>query len=79
VELKGSSKYARELVERFIRRYIKLSPVLVREHAHKFSRLAVDSRLETALVAKPSGFRHPHLRFVNMNLSEGLCVIMKYK
>jgi hypothetical protein len=37
--LEGSSKYARESVERFICKYTKLSPVLAGEHAHKFSRL----------------------------------------
>jgi hypothetical protein len=57
VALEGSRKYAREQVERFIHKYTKLSPVLVGEHAYKFSRLAVDSRLEVTFVGKPSGFQ----------------------
>jgi hypothetical protein len=58
VALEGSSKYATELVERFIRKYTKLSPVFV-EHDYKFSRLAVNSRLEITIVGKPSGFQTP--------------------
>jgi hypothetical protein len=56
VALEGSSKYARELVARFIRKYTKLSPVLVGEHAHRLVRLAVDSRSEITVAGKPSGF-----------------------
>jgi hypothetical protein len=57
--LEGSSRYARELVEGFLRKYTNLSPVLVGEHGHKFLRLAVDSRLEITFVSKPHGFQAP--------------------
>ena len=77
VALEGSSKYARELVERFIRKYTKISPVLVGEHAYKFSRLAVDSRLEITFVGKPSGFQAPSYKVYKYELSEGLSVIFE--
>jgi hypothetical protein len=59
VALEGSSRYARELVERFLRKYTKLSPVLVGEYAQKFYRLAMDSRVEIIFVGKPVGFQAP--------------------
>jgi hypothetical protein len=77
IALEGSSKYARELVERFLRKYTKLSPVLVGEHAHKFSRLAADSRLEITFVGKPIGFQAPSFKVYRYELSEGLCVIFE--
>jgi hypothetical protein len=76
VALEGSSRYARELVERFLRKYTKLSPVLV-EHVHKFSRLAADSRLEITFVGKPVGFQGPSFKVYRYESSEGLCVIFE--
>jgi hypothetical protein len=73
--LEGSSRYARELVERFLRKYTDLSPVLVGEHAHKFLRLAVDSRLEITFVWRPHGFQAPSNKVYKNEVSEGLCVV----
>jgi hypothetical protein len=75
--LEGSSRYARELVERFLCKYPNLSPVLVGEHAYKFLRLAVDSRLEITFTGKPSGFQAPSYKVYRYELSEGLCVIFE--
>jgi hypothetical protein len=77
VAVEGSSRYARELVERFLRKYTKLSPVLVGEHAHKFLRLATDSRLEITFVGKPVGFQAPSFKVYKYELSEGLSVIFE--
>jgi hypothetical protein len=79
VALEGSSKYARELrvVERFIRKYTKLSPVLVGEHAYKFSRLAMDSRLQITFMGKPSRFQAPSFKIYKYELIESLSVIFE--
>jgi hypothetical protein len=77
VALEGSSKCARELLERFICKYTTLSPVLVGEHAHKFSRLAAYSRLEIKFAGKANGFQAPSYNVYKYELSEGLCVIFK--
>jgi hypothetical protein len=74
--LDGSSRYARELVERFLRKYTNLSPVLVGEHAHKL-RLAADSRLEITFVGKPHGFQAPSYQVYKYELSEGLSVVFE--
>jgi hypothetical protein len=76
--LDGSGKYAREVVvERFLRKYTNLSPVLVGEHAHKFLRLAADSRLEMTFVGKPHGFQAPSYKVYKYEVSEGLCVVFE--
>jgi hypothetical protein len=79
VALEGSSKYARELVARFIRKYMKFSPVLVGEYAHKFARLAVDSSLEIMIVGKPVGFQAPSFKVYRYELSSGLMLILKWR
>jgi hypothetical protein len=75
--LEGPGRYARELVERFLRKYTNLSPVLVEEHAHKFLILAADSRLEITFVGRPHGFQAPSYKVYRYELSEGLCVVFE--
>jgi hypothetical protein len=75
--LEGSSEYARKLVERFLSKYTKLNPVLVGDHAHKFSRLDIDSRLEIAFIGRPHGFQAPSYKVYRYEVSEGLCVIFE--
>jgi hypothetical protein len=51
--------------------------VLVGEHAHKFLRLAADSRLEITFVGKLNGFQAPSYKIYRYELSEGLHVIFE--
>jgi hypothetical protein len=51
--------------------------VLVGEHAHKFLRLAVNSRMEITFVGKPHGFQAPSHKVYRYELSEGLCVVFE--
>jgi hypothetical protein len=74
--LEGSGRYARELVETFLRKYTNLSPVLVGEQAHKILRLAVVSRLKIATVGKPHGFQVPSYKVYRYDLSGDLCVCL---
>jgi hypothetical protein len=73
----GSGRYARELVERFLRKYTNLSHVLVREYTHKFLRPTVDSRLQITFVCKPHGFQAPSYKLYRCELSEGLCFVFE--
>jgi hypothetical protein len=47
------------------------------EHAHKFARLAVISRLEITFIGKPIGFQAPSYKVYKYEQSEGLCVIFE--
>jgi hypothetical protein len=75
--LEGSSVYAKQLVERFFRKYTRIDPALVEEHAHKFLRLAADSRLEIAFVGRPVGFQAPSYKIYKYEPSEALSVLFE--
>jgi hypothetical protein len=51
--------------------------VSVGDHAHKFLRLAVDSRLEITFVGKPHRFQAPSYKVYRCEVSEGLCVMFE--
>jgi hypothetical protein len=77
--LEGSSVYAKQLVKRFFQKYTRIDPALVEEHAHKFLRLAADSRLEIAFVGRPVGFKAPSYNIYKYEPAEALSVILKWK
>jgi hypothetical protein len=49
----------------------------VEEHAHKFLRLAADSRLEIAFVGRPVGFKAPSYKMYKYEPSGALSVIFE--
>jgi hypothetical protein len=66
--LKDSDLFALTLVKGFFRKYTKISPERIEEHAYKFKRLEVDSRLEIAFEGEPKGFQAPSYKvFTNEN------------
>jgi hypothetical protein len=57
-------------VKSFFSKYTNISPDRIDEHAYKFKRLEVDSRLETAFEGKPKGFQALLYKvFTNKNLN----------
>jgi hypothetical protein len=55
-------------VKSFFRKYTTISPERIDDHAHKFKRLEVDSRLEIAFAGTPKGFQAPFYKvFTNEN------------
>jgi hypothetical protein len=46
--LEGSTRYAREIVDGFFSKYTDIDVSNIEPHTHKFSNLAVESRLEIA-------------------------------
>jgi hypothetical protein len=66
--LQNSDLFALALVTNFFRKYTKISPERIDEHAHKFKHLEGDSRLEIAFEGKPKGFQAPSYKvFTNEN------------
>jgi hypothetical protein len=55
----NSNLFALVLVKDFFRKYTRIDPHRIDEHAGKFERLEVDSRLEIAFEGKPRGFQTP--------------------
>jgi hypothetical protein len=75
--LHGSGVYARELVERFFRKYTNIDPKLVEPHAHKLLGLVADSRLEIAFVVHPIRFQAPSHKIYKYEPSAGLTVVFE--
>jgi hypothetical protein len=57
--LQDSDLFALTLVKNFFRKYTKVSPDRIADHAHKFQHLEVDSRLDIAFEGTPKLFQAP--------------------
>jgi hypothetical protein len=75
--LQGSTEYARELVERFFRKYTYVDISQIATHTHKFCNLIASSRLEIAFEGRPSGFKSPNYKVYKYEYSQGLVVIFE--
>jgi len=50
--LEGSTHYAREIVDRFFRKYTQIDVSYIETHNHKFLNLIAESQLEIAFAGK---------------------------
>jgi hypothetical protein len=73
--LQGTTEYARELVERFFRKYTRIDVSQIVSHTHKFCNLASNSRLEIVFEGRPKGFWSPNYKVYKYEYSQGLVVI----
>ena len=60
--LEGSTRYAREIVDRFFNEHTQISVSYIQPHDYKFRNLAVESRLETAFAGRTKGFKVPNYK-----------------
>ena len=75
--LEGSTRYAREIVDRFFSKYTHIDVSNIEPHDHKFRNLTVESRLEIAFAGKPKGFKVPNYKVYKYEHSEGLAVVFE--
>ena len=75
--LEGSTRYAREIVDRFFRKYTNIDVSNIEPHDNKFRNLAAESRLEIAFAGKPKGYKVPNLKIYKYEHSEGLAVVFE--
>jgi hypothetical protein len=75
--LEGSTRYAREIVDRFFRKYTQIDVKYIEPHNHKFLNLVVESRLEIAFAGRPKGLKVPHCKVYKYEHSEGLSVVFE--
>jgi hypothetical protein len=61
-------------VKIFFRKYTKVSPDRIDDHAHKFQHLEFDSRLEIAFEGKLKGFQAPSYKVFTNENSNGTVV-----
>jgi hypothetical protein len=70
--LQNSDLFALALVTNYSRKYTKISPERIDEHAHKFKHLEVDSRLEIPLKENLRDSRHHRISYLLMRIRLGL-------
>jgi hypothetical protein len=75
--LEGSTRYAREIVDRFFSKYTQIDLSYIEPHNHKFRNLIAESRLEIAFAGRPKGFKVPNYKVYRYEHSEGLAVVFE--
>jgi hypothetical protein len=75
--LEGSTRYAREIVDKFFQAHTQIDTSYIDPHDCKFRNLTVESRLEIAFVGKPKGLKVPNHKLYKYELAEGLAVVFE--
>jgi hypothetical protein len=75
--LEGSTRYAREIVDGFFKKYTSIDVSHIEAHNHKFRNLIAASRLEIAFAGRPKGYKVPNYKNYKYEYSEGLAVVFK--
>jgi len=75
--LEGSTRYAREIVDRPFIEHTHIDAGHIELHNHKFRNLVVESRLEIAFVGRPRKFKVPNYKNYKYEHSEGLSVVFE--
>ena len=73
--LEGSSRYAREIVDRLFTEHTHIDVSHIEPHDKKFLNLTVGSRLEIAFAGRPKGFKVPNYKIYKYEHSEVLAVV----
>jgi len=73
--LEGSTRYAREIVDRFFSEHTRIDVSYIEEHNHKFRNLVAESRLEIAFAVRQKGFRVPNYKIYKYEHLQGLAVV----
>lgn len=60
--LEGSTRYAREIVDGFFRKYAQIDISHIEPHNHKFRNLITESRLKINFAGKPKGYKVPNYK-----------------
>jgi hypothetical protein len=65
-ELEGSTRYAREIVDRFFSERTRIDVCCIELYNNTFRNLTVELRLEIAFAGRPNNFKVPNYK-MNMN------------
>jgi len=75
--LEGSTRYAREIVDRFFSEHTQIDVGHIELHNHKFRNLVAESRLEIAFAGWPKKFKVLNYKIYKYEHSEGLSVVFE--
>jgi hypothetical protein len=69
--LEGSTRYARETVDRVFRKYTPIDNSYIEPHNYKFRNLIAESRLEIVLQADQRDIKSLTAKFISPNIQKG--------
>jgi len=72
--LERSTRYAREIVDRYFSEHTQIDIGHIELHNYKFRNLAVESRLEIAFAGRPKRYKVPNFKIFKYDYSEVLSV-----
>jgi hypothetical protein len=75
--LEGSTRYAREIVDRFFSEHTRIDVRHIEPYNIKFRNLTDESRLEIAFVGRTKNFRVPNYKMYKYEHAEGLAVVFE--
>lgn len=75
--LEETTLYAREIVDRFFSKYIKIDVSHIEPHNNIFRNLISESRLEIDLAGRPRGFKVPNYKIYKYEHLGGLAVVFE--
>jgi len=75
--LEGSTRYAREIVDRFFQEHTQIDIRHIEPHNYKLCSLVVESRLEIAFVVRPRKFKVPNYKIYKYEHLERLAVVFE--
>ena len=75
--LEGSTRYAREIVDRFFQEHTRIDVRHLEPYNYKFCNLVAESRLEIAFVGRPKKFKVPNYKIYKYEHLEGLAVVFE--
>jgi len=75
--LEGTTRYARERVDRFFTEHTQIDTSYIESYNYKFRNLTVESQLEIAFAGKPKNVRVPNYKIYKYEHSEGLSVVFE--
>ena len=75
--LEGSTHYAREIVNRFLKKFTQIDISYIKPHEHKFRHFIAESRMEIAFAGRPRGFKVPSYKIYKYEHSEWLAVVFE--
>jgi hypothetical protein len=77
--LEGSTRYPREIIDGFFRKYTQIDVSHIEPHNKKFRNLIAESRLEIVFAGQPKGYKVPNYKIYKYEHSEGIAVIFGVK
>jgi hypothetical protein len=75
--LEGTTRHAREIVDRFYRKYTQIDVSHIEPHNHKFRNPFAVSRLDIAFAGRPKRYKVPNYKVYKYEHSEGLAVVFE--